>query len=122
MKACIRQYDIETEYYFEEGCFITELSNTPDEPDISIAQARLEPGRTTRWHRLRDIVERYVLIEGSAVVEVEGLAPQEVNPGDVVVIPAQTARRISNNGSRDLVFLAICSPRFTLDAYIDIET
>ncbi len=30
-------------------------------------------------------------------------------------------QRITNSGDRDLVFLAICTPRFSLDAYEDIE-
>ena len=40
------------EYWFEEGCFITEWLNTPDDPSLSIARARVTPGVTTRLHRL----------------------------------------------------------------------
>ena len=35
-----------------------------------------------------------------------------LEPGDVVVIPAGYSRRITNIGDFDLVFLAICTPRF----------
>ena len=55
---------MQDEYYFEEGCFITELHNSPDDPAVSVARARVEPGRTTRWHCLATIRERYVMIEG----------------------------------------------------------
>jgi mannose-6-phosphate isomerase-like protein (cupin superfamily) len=39
----------------------------------------------------------------------------------VVIIPAGAAQRISNPGSDDLVFLALCVPPFTAEAYEDIE-
>jgi mannose-6-phosphate isomerase-like protein (cupin superfamily) len=42
--------------------------------------------------------------------------------GDVVIIPAGARQRISNTGTIDLVFLAICVPRFTPGAYVDIES
>jgi hypothetical protein len=51
------------EYWFREGCYITEWSNSDTNPGVSIARARVEPGRTTRWHRLDAITERYVILE-----------------------------------------------------------
>ena len=36
-----------TEYYFEEGCFIAELSNSPQYPDLSVARARVPVGVTS---------------------------------------------------------------------------
>lgn len=121
MKARINTINSLSEYFFAEGCHIIELLNSDDDPDISIARARVEPGRTTRWHRLAGTVERYVITAGSGLVEVADLPPQDVGPGDVVLIPAGDRQRIRNTGSDDLVFLAICSPRFTEDAYVDIE-
>jgi len=109
------------EFYTTEKCYITELSNTPDVPDVSIAQARVEPGVTTCWHRLKGIVERYYIISGKGLMEVGDLPPQEVEPGDVVIIPAMCRQRITNIGEDELVFLAICSPRFTVEAYEDLE-
>ena len=49
------------------------------------------------------------------------LPPRSVAAGDVVVIPPDTRQRITNSSSVDLVFLAICSPRFTEAAYVDDE-
>lgn len=120
MKPVIRKSVDRSEYYFVEGCFITELSNSADDPEVSIARARVQPGATTRWHRLSGITERYVVIEGSGRVEIGGLSPREVEAGDVVIIPPLCAQRISNTGPGDLVFLAICSPRFVEDAYESI--
>lgn len=109
------------EYYFEEGCFITELSNTPEHPDLSIARARVPVGMTTRWHRVKDTAERYVILDGRGRAEVGEQPPCEVGPGDVVVIAASQRQRIANIGDKDLVFLAICTPRFERAAYEDLE-
>ena len=66
------------------------------------------------------IHERYVILEGRGRVELgEGLE-QAIAPGDVVVIPAQTPQRVCNTGDTDLVFLAVCSPRFLPEAYRDL--
>jgi mannose-6-phosphate isomerase-like protein (cupin superfamily) len=62
-------------------------------------------------------IERYVILEGKGCVEVGALAPHEVGPGDVVVIPPSCPQRIRNVGARDLIFLAICTPRFRPEAY-----
>ena len=109
-----------SEYHTPEGCYITELSNSAADPAVSIARARVEPGITTRWHRLRDTGERYCIVTGSGRVEVGDLPPRDVGPGDVVLIPAGCRQRITNLGREDLVFLAICTPRFSWDAYEDL--
>lgn len=109
------------ERYFEERCHIAEWWNSADDPQVSVARARVEPGVATRLHRLKDITERYVILEGRGRVEVGSLAPQEVGPGDVVVIPPGVPQRIANTGGKDLVFLAVCTPRFTSAAYVDVD-
>ena len=121
MKSNIKKYDPSREYYFDEGCFITELSNTPDDPSVSIARARVEPGVTTKWHYLRDVTERYVILEGAGRVEVGDLEPQVVSVGDVVVIAPEVRQRIGNIGKSSLIFLAICSPRFEESIYVSTE-
>lgn len=121
MKSGVHFIDPRSEYFIDEGCHITELSNSPDDPELSIARARVEPGLATRWHYLVDTAERYVLLEGSGLVEVEGMAAQQVGPGDVVLIPPGARQRITNDGDGDLVFLALCTPRFSAAAYVDAE-
>lgn len=101
----------------DERCHILELSNDADDPQMSIARARVVPGVTTRWHRVRDTVERYVILDGSGLMEVGDHPPQEVQAGDVVLIPPSVRQRIANTGDTDLVFLAICTPRFVPEAY-----
>lgn len=110
------------EYYFEEGCYILELSNTPDDPACSVARARVEPGQATRWHRLRGITERYVILEGEGLAELDRAEARKLGPGDVIVIQPGQEQRITNLAAVDLVFLAVCTPRFVTEAYEDTQT
>jgi mannose-6-phosphate isomerase-like protein (cupin superfamily) len=121
MRAVIQRATAQSEFYTDEGCHILELSNTPEAPDASIARARVAPGVTTRWHRLVTAAERYVMLEGVGRMEVGDLPPQDMGPGDVVLIPPKCRQRITNLGERDLVFLAICTPRFRPEDYEDID-
>lgn len=109
-------------YYTDERCYINELSNSAEDADVSIAQAKVSVGECTRWHRLEGITERYVILSGQGLVEVGELAAETVGPGDVVLIPPGYAQRIRNTGNAELVFLAICSPRFEQSCYQDIDT
>lgn len=113
--------DPAAEYFFAEGCHINELSNTEADSAVSVARARVAPGVTTRWHRLVDTTERYVLLSGQGRVEVGDLPPRAVGPGDVVLIPPGCRQRITCLGEEELVFLAICTPRFRPEAYEDME-
>jgi len=107
------------EVFIDEGCHILELANDENDPAMSIARARVEPGVTTAWHRVRGTVERYVILDGSGRMEVGDLPPQEVQAGDVVLIPPSVRQRIANTSAGDLVFLAICTPRFHPENYED---
>jgi len=88
MRPAVKRYAAAAEYYAAEACYITELSNSKADPQASIARARVAPGVTTRWHRLKGTTERYVILEGRGRVEVGELAAHDVSPGDVVLIPA----------------------------------
>lgn len=119
MSDTVHRLDLSKEYFFEEGCHIIEVVNSPADEDVSIARARVEPGQQTRWHYLEHTTERYVIMEGRGLVEVGSEAPTAVGQGDVVIIPPDTRQRIKNTGTGDLIFLAICSPRFRQENYRD---
>ncbi len=121
MKEFIQATNLANEFYTEEKCYITELSNSSDDANISIARARVASGITTCWHCLIATVEYYYILSGVGIMELGDLPAQSVNVGDIVRIPPMCKQRITNTGAEDLVFLAICSPRFTSDIYIDIE-
>jgi hypothetical protein len=56
MKETVKHIDLSAEFDTPEKCSIIELSNTADDPDASIARARVRAGVTTRWHRLAGIM------------------------------------------------------------------
>ena len=106
------------EYFFAaEGCYITELSNSEVDADLSIARARVKPGVTTSWHRLKNTTERYCILSGIGMVELGDATQRKVCSGDVVLIPPMQRQRITNIGKQDLIFFAICTPRFARHNY-----
>ena len=121
MKESIRKQDLANEFYTPERCFIVELSNSVDDEGLSIARAKVEPGVTTRWHRLKESGERYYILSGTGRVEIGNLSAEDVKLGDIVIIPPMCRQRITNIGTEDLVFLALCTPRFSEVDYEDID-
>lgn len=121
MRAEIRKAEHAVEFATDERCFIVEVANDTGDPQLSIARARVEPGVTTAWHRLDGIDERYLIVSGHGQVEVGDLQPALVGPGDVVRIPAGVAQRITNSGDQQLIFYAMCTPRFDASSYISLE-
>jgi mannose-6-phosphate isomerase-like protein (cupin superfamily) len=119
MKPTILKQDVATEFATPERCYIVETSNRPDDR-LSIARARVEPGVTTRLHYV-DVEERYIIAEGRGRVEIGDLAPEEVGPGDVVLIPPGVRQRITNIGHVDLSFYCVCTPRFAPAGYHSLE-
>lgn len=117
MTPKIHRPDLKTEVLTAEGCWILESWNEANDASVSIARARVTPGVTTQWHRLRGVDERYVVITGSGVMRTGTLEPTRVGPGDIVMIPAGVPQQIINDGAVDLIFHCVCTPRFTLDCY-----
>ena len=113
--------DVGEEFYTDERCYILESSNSVQDEEASIARARVKPGVTTCWHRLRCATERYYILSGKGRVEVGDEPAEDVVAGDVVIIPPMCRQRIENIGNEDLIFLAICTPRFQADDYVDLE-
>ena len=110
-----------SEFYTSERCYITELLSTDASPQVSLARARVKPGVTTQLHALRGVVESYVIKRGSGIIEIDRL-PHPVKAGDRVLIKAGLPQRITNNGKIDLEFYFVCTPRFTPDCYINLES
>ena len=121
MKESIRKQDLSSEHPTAEKCFIVELSNSADDERLSIARARVGPGISTRWHRLKRSGERYYILSGNGRAEIGNMSPADVSPGDVVIIPPMCRQRITNTGTEDLVFLALCTPPFAADDYEEID-
>ena len=121
MKTTIKHPNLADEFLIDEGCLIIESWNYESDESVSISRARVKSGVTTKLHMLKDVDERYLIIEGSGVVHVGDLEPTEVILGDGVIIPAGTSQKISNKGKADLVFYCICTPRYTEQCYQALE-
>ena len=103
----------------DERCYIREILNDARVPEVSLAEARVEAGITTQWHRV-GVSEWYVIRRGEGLMEV-GDESFPVQAGDSVAIPAGVGQRITNTGSEDLCFECICTPRFRPELYENID-
>jgi mannose-6-phosphate isomerase-like protein (cupin superfamily) len=117
----IARPDESKEFSTPERCSILEVWNDPRDVGVSIARARVAPGVTTQLHKLRGVVERYLIVAGSGLVHVGDSIAEAVAPGAIVIIPAEATQQITNTGDSDLVFYCICSPRFTPGCYDVLE-
>lgn len=121
MRAEVRKEISHKEVEKQERCRILEVANDSGDEMVSIARARVEPGVTTARHRLKNVAERYIIVAGVGRVDLSGVEPTKVGPGDVIRIPPDTSQRITNIGSTDLVFYCVCTPPFTPDCYEALE-
>lgn len=119
MPAINRQSAAET--LTEERCHIREIINSDDDPAVSIARARVEPGVTTAWHAVLNTVERFVILQGSGEVFIGDAPAEAVDAGDTVHIAAGVKQRMRNSGQVDLVFDCICTPRFAWQNYQSLD-
>jgi mannose-6-phosphate isomerase-like protein (cupin superfamily) len=120
MKAIILKQDLTKEFTTPERCSIFESLNATND-SLSVARARVAAGVTTKWHAVDGTVERYIIAEGKGRVQVGDLEPEDVGPGDVVLIPAGVRQRITNIGQADLIFYCVCTPPFEQKNYQDLE-
>ncbi len=108
------------EFWTRERCFIKELLNHSNAPNVSLAVARVAPGVTTQLHALAGVNETYIVRKGKGIVEVDG-SKIPVSTNDTVFIGKDIPQRISNVGSEDLEFYCLCMPRFQQNCYINLE-
>lgn len=113
----VYKYQPETGFDTPELCHIVELYNTENDSACSVAQASVKLGDTTQLHFLKGISERYVILQGEGLVEVDEVK-SSVTTMDVISIPPGVGQRITNTGAIDLVFLCICTPRFQNKCYV----
>jgi len=112
--------EIPDEIWTSERCYIAELLNQEQTPEVSIARTRVEPGVTTQLHSL-SVAEWYVIESGTGLMTVGEETPARIRAGDVVSIPKDVAQKIQNDGDGDLFFLCVCTPRFSQEYYTPLE-
>ncbi len=66
----------------------------------------VSPGKRLSYQRHSRRSEHWFVVEGSAQVTLDGEA-QRLQAGDAIDVPVETAHRIENVGSVDLVFIEV---------------
>ena len=61
--------NLERKVWTVERCYITELLNSTNQPEVSLARTRVEPGVTTQLHQL-SVSEWYVIESGHGLMRV----------------------------------------------------
>jgi mannose-6-phosphate isomerase-like protein (cupin superfamily) len=113
--------DDPAEFWTPERCFVKEFWNSSSDDALSIARIRVPAQGVTQWHSLRNTNERYLILSGRGRMEVGESLADHVTAGNIVVIPSDLPQRITNTEEQDLVFLALCTPRFIPSAYQNLE-
>jgi quercetin dioxygenase-like cupin family protein len=94
----------------KDGSTIRELHHTAVQ---SLAEASLEPGQATLRHYHARSEEIYLITDGCATLEVDGVS-QQVGPGDAILIPPGAWHELvaGADGAR---LLCMCAPPYSHD-------
>lgn len=76
---------------------------------FSLAHATLQPGQSSKPHRLQGRSETYILQQGRGRAFISGVA-YEMEAGDTLFIPADAEQYIENTGELPLQFWCIVCP------------
>lgn len=74
----------------------------------SLAHAKIQPGKTTLWHRMKT-TEVYYILSGAGEMYIDD-ETAIAEKGSVVYIPPNSRQRIKNIGQTDLEFLCVVDP------------
>jgi mannose-6-phosphate isomerase-like protein (cupin superfamily) len=86
----------------------------------SLAQIVLPPGNKSGKHYHPVAEESYYILSGTGQMVMDDKTVT-LNPGDSIAILPNNVHQISNQGSEDLVFLAICVPAWTPDISVFVD-
>ena len=92
---------------------LTALSNAPV-ANHSLAEATIPAGDATVRHHHRVSEEMYYLVEGSAVMEIDGES-REVATGDAILIPPGAWHQITASADAPVRLLCTCSPAWSAE-------
>jgi mannose-6-phosphate isomerase-like protein (cupin superfamily) len=77
-----------------------------DAPDHKVKRMVVHPGKRLSYQRHSKRSEHWFIVSGQAVVTLDG-AEIELAAGQAIDIPVESAHRIANPGSIDLVFVEV---------------
>jgi mannose-6-phosphate isomerase-like protein (cupin superfamily) len=95
---------------------ILDRANAPVEKQ-SLAEATMAPGQSTERHHHKLCEELYFLLEGTALMEIDG-ETRDVTTGDAILIPPGARHQIT--AKTKLRFLCCCAPPYDhADTFLD---
>ncbi|MFO7946669.1 MAG: cupin domain-containing protein [Armatimonadota bacterium] len=100
-----------------DGSRITELVHPRHDPEaqqLSLAEAVVDPGRSTYRHTHRETGEIYYTLNGHGQLHLGGRLV-EMRPGDAHLIPPGTEHWVTALPGAPLRFLCACSPPYSDD-------
>ena len=87
----------------------------------SLAEARLEPTKSTTPHFHPQTEEIYYILEGQGLMQIDA-ETRAVGPHDAIAIPPGKRHQITNIGGCLLRFLCCCAPAYEAsDTVLDSE-
>jgi mannose-6-phosphate isomerase-like protein (cupin superfamily) len=107
----VQQLENQSPFTTKDGSTIRSIldrTNAPVEKQ-SLAEATMAPGQSTDRHYHKLCEEFYFLLEGNAVMEIDG-ATRDVTPGDAILIPPGARHQIT--AQTHLRFLCCCAPPY----------
>ncbi len=114
----ISKEDIKTPLHNPSGESVYELVGKAEDSGgtqgHSLAHIVIPPGNTSHTHYHQISEETYYILSGTGTMRIDekGFTLQA---GQACLIEPGEVHRIANEGSEDLVFLAVCSPPWTPD-------
>ncbi len=107
----IRQIKNQSPFTTKDGSTIRSILDRSNAPvqNQSLAEASLPAGCATDRHHHMASEEFYFILEGDALMEIEGKT-HEVQPGDAILIPPGSRHRITARTKTR--FLCCCAPPY----------
>lgn len=107
------RYDSIKEYVTKDGSVIRECMhpNEHGNEKLSVAEARVAPGKKTKLHSHLHSEEIYMIISGKGWM-CRGRERFAIEKGMFVAIMPGEVHNLENGGSDDLVVLCCCAPAY----------
>lgn len=107
----IRQIENQSPFTTKDGSTIRSILDRANAPaqNQSLAEASLPAGCATDRHHHKASEEFYFILEGLALMEING-ETREVGPGDAILIPPGSWHRITARAHTR--FLCCCAPHY----------
>ena len=119
----ITRYQDIPSYITKDGSTIRELMHPDSHGNCnqSLAEATVPLKTTTELHLHKESEEIYFIKQGQGLMTV-GEEKFNVSTGDTISIPANTSHQIENTGKTELIILCACSPPYSHDDTILLDT